>query len=678
MIGLALLPLLVGTTACDIIPESLTDQEIDARVDADVALLRTQYYEPTEPLTLANAIAIALKENLDHKVAEVEKRAAEAEVEVERYGMYPDLSANSNLTRSNTEISSQDDQTERTASFGVAWNFLDFGVSYARTKQSADRVLIAETRRRKAAQDIVRDVQVLFWQVVAAQELLPEVDRVLVDVDRVMSSSRELQLVSAQSEPVATAFRRDLLDASSVLIEIRQQSSSAKLELSRLLNIRPGTELMLTAEGESPYLPIMDRTFGELERLALANRPELQEEDYQDRISQWEAREALLSMIPGITLDTSLQYDSTSFLTNNNWIDVGLQIGSNLIDLVAGPARADAAEERGEAARARRRALSAAVIAQVHLAYHEVRANVGQHLIKTRISVSDRRLGELARARYQIEEGSEFQTVEADARYLISQKAAHDRYAELRRAHSTFLHTLGLDFADLPGEVGGVQQIAAQVQHRFNQWTEATSEHTICASLRPADCGEVLPEEAIIDAAPSDEFNLDPRLTPDIEAAADTDLAGLSRVCGPLSRVGCERTNGGSALAVASNDRLGVREVARPLAKPIRVAAIAPQAGQPLPVQSGFELDLSVLDAWEAQDPFGGPARQATIRVSSVDDLRLPSNGQIQLRLLDDVAPRPLAERPRRLSNRSYPRQTANATCASMPAKRGPNNPRPS
>ena len=38
---------------------------------------------------------------------------------------------------------------------GVAWNLLDFGVSYFRAKQLSDQKLIAEERRRKALQTFI-------------------------------------------------------------------------------------------------------------------------------------------------------------------------------------------------------------------------------------------------------------------------------------------------------------------------------------------------------------------------------------------------------------------------------------------------------------------------------------------------------------------------------------------
>lgn len=464
--GLAVLAL----AACEVVPEPLDGAAISARAQNELSVVRAHYYEPEGPITLAEAIAIALKENLDQRVKLVEKETTEAEHQVEQFGMYPQLSPRAELSRSDVEVSRGEDLSRRTASFGLTWNILDFGVSYARSKQSADRILIAETRRRKAAQDIVREVQVLFWTVVGAKQLAPRIEIALLDIDDVMMRSQELQEISAESEPNAIAYRRNLLVTSRELIRLEQQLDKATLELGALLNLRPGKPFKLVPPEDAGYLPIVNQPVADLELLALTNRPELQEEDYLERISQWEAREALLSMLPGISLDSSAVYDSDSLLVNNNWIDMGLQVGSNLLDLIAGPARAEAADKRGEVARARRLATSAAVIAQVHVAYHELLHTSAQFRIASQISRADDRLGDLALERYELEDAGMLLTVEADARHLLSIKRAQDTYAELRRAHSQLLHTVGLDFADMDTEFGSTEELAAAVEARMDRW----------------------------------------------------------------------------------------------------------------------------------------------------------------------------------------------------------------
>ena len=79
------------------------------------------------------------------------------------------------------------------------------------------------------------------------------------------------------------------------------------------MNVTPGTNFTLADEKE-PQLPRPPRNIGELEEVALENRPELREEDYRKRISVAETRKALLSLLPGISFDVAARYDSNKYL----------------------------------------------------------------------------------------------------------------------------------------------------------------------------------------------------------------------------------------------------------------------------------------------------------------------------------------------------------------------------
>ena len=77
-----------------------------------------------------------------------------------------------------------------TGGVGLAWNLLDFGVSYFRARQLSDQKLIAEERRRKAVQTLVHDVRIAWWRAEAAQRLLPDADRLLAEIDQAIEKTR--------------------------------------------------------------------------------------------------------------------------------------------------------------------------------------------------------------------------------------------------------------------------------------------------------------------------------------------------------------------------------------------------------------------------------------------------------------------------------------------------------
>src|SRR5690606_32784831 len=106
----------------------------------------------------------------------------------------------------------------------------------------------------------------------------------------------------------------------------------------------------------------------ELEREALATRPELREQDYQARISAAETRKAMLRLLPGLEFSAGGHYDSNSFLVNQSWADYGVKITWNLFNVLSAPASINVSKAGEQVAEARRQAMSMAILAQLYVA----------------------------------------------------------------------------------------------------------------------------------------------------------------------------------------------------------------------------------------------------------------------------------------------------------------------
>ncbi|MCT7009327.1 transporter, partial [Salmonella enterica subsp. enterica serovar Oranienburg] len=77
----------------------------------------------------------------------------------------------------------------------------------------------------------------------------------------------------------ALGYQRSLIEATRQLQEQRRALSLAKTELSTLINLPMGTDLKL-ATPDDYAVPQLKVNFASLEQEALANRPELREQDY--------------------------------------------------------------------------------------------------------------------------------------------------------------------------------------------------------------------------------------------------------------------------------------------------------------------------------------------------------------------------------------------------------------
>src|SRR2546423_10126326 len=221
------------------------------RLAADAQRRLFEGQEPIErPLGLAEATARAIKYQAEHRQRQMEEAAAAAQLDVAQFDMLPKLTVNAGYsTRNNdafgfgftpqgtlaTTPTASVERSHTVSSIGLAWNLLDFGVSYFRARQLGDQKLIAEERRRKAVQTLMHDVRVAWWRAEAAERLLPAADRLLGEIDQAIDKTRYIE-TRKLLPPVQTAtLRRALLDLGQQIAFRRQDLAQAKLELAALV-----------------------------------------------------------------------------------------------------------------------------------------------------------------------------------------------------------------------------------------------------------------------------------------------------------------------------------------------------------------------------------------------------------------------------------------------------------
>ncbi|XLM21069.1 TolC family protein, partial [Chromobacterium piscinae] len=141
----------------------------------------------TAPVTLQEAMARALKYNLDYRVKLMEEAMAQRQLDLSSLDMLPKLALAAGYTARNKDNASSSqnvatgeqslvpsissEKHDRTADLNLSWNVLDFGVSYFSAQQQADRVLILEQRKRRVAQQLMQQVREAWWQAAGAQRL---------------------------------------------------------------------------------------------------------------------------------------------------------------------------------------------------------------------------------------------------------------------------------------------------------------------------------------------------------------------------------------------------------------------------------------------------------------------------------------------------------------------------
>jgi outer membrane protein TolC len=481
------LGLLVGLSACAVQTDPLTLEENVEGAQSDLNdMFAVQ--EPIEgPVGLYEAMARAVRYNLDGRLRAMEQALAQEQVDVASFDLLPQVDAQAGVTsRSNEDASSSEsietgteslepststDRTRFTGDVGAVWNVLDFGVSYYAAKQASDRAKIAVERRRKVIHDIIQDVRSAYWRAVAAERLLSRIDPLMGRVQGALADSERIEELRLQSPMDALSYQRSLLDSMRQLQQLRRDLTLAKTELAALMNLPPQQDFQVVVPQEGEF----ERTEvgldpEDIELLALTYRPELREERYQARISQEETRKALLRMLPGIEFDTALNFDTNSFLVNNTWASYGARITWNLFNLINGPARMDAAEAEEEVAEARRQAVSMAVLVQAHVAWINYRNALEDFDTAMALRDVDERMLEQLEAQGAAAAAGELPVIRGELSLLLSDLRRDLAYAELNNASGAILLSIGAD--PLPTTVpdGSLETLAAAIRETEAAW----------------------------------------------------------------------------------------------------------------------------------------------------------------------------------------------------------------
>lgn len=461
---LAPLSLAVLLAGCSIAPTPMSQQELDTRMREDRLNMFAAAPQKIEALTLQQAIDMAMEKNFELRQKMMEEVIAGRQLDLAHYDMLPELvaaagytsrsnqalsrSVDSNGNPSNTFSTSQD-RDITTGSLSTTWNVLDFGVSYYQAQQNADQTLIAEQRRRKIVHNLTQQVRTMYWNAVGAQYLSERVDPLLNDAQEALAKAEKVGAEQLMNPLASLRYRKDLLEIIRQLEGLKTELDRARPELAALMGLPPGTALNLAVpETFTLRQPELRYTLAEMEELALTNRPELLEANYQRRITALDTRKAMVRLLPGIEISAGHHYDSNSFLENSDWTQGGLRISWNLFNLLRGRDDIDLAEAREELADAQRMALNMAVMSQVHVAWLDYQSLVKEYdrakqladigtEIHTRMK--DRRSGNVQ---------SRMEEIKSATSALTEELRMFRSYAGLQEAYGRVHATLGLDNPD--------------------------------------------------------------------------------------------------------------------------------------------------------------------------------------------------------------------------------------
>jgi len=450
----------VALTGCAITPQPLTQEEQLQQLKADRAAMFDGQEALSGPLTLEEAMARAVKYNLDHRLKLMEEALSQRQLDLSRYDLLPRLTASAGYVGRDSELASRSedvvlrteslvpstsqDKNRRVADLSFTWNVLDFGVSYYQAKQNADRTLIMRERRRKVVHSLMQQVRQAYWLALGAQQMEKRIPGLLKEIEQALANSRKIERENLRAPLETLTYRRQLLDTLRQLEAVRDELAQAKPRLAALMNLSPGQSFELQAPAELSE-PTLSVSLEQMEERALLNRPELIEARYNERIGVLETRKALARMLPGLELNFGTHYDSNSFLVDNQWNDAGLRVSWNLVNLLSGPKMMEAAETQLEVTRAQRLALNMAVLSQVHVAYRDFIGRKRQFELARNLEDVDLGILEHTRNATRNDAQGRLAEIRAAASALFSELRLYQSYGALHNAYGAIQATLGND-----------------------------------------------------------------------------------------------------------------------------------------------------------------------------------------------------------------------------------------
>ncbi len=461
--GFSVLALSLVLGGCAVKPQPLTEATVQERVAADQKIMYSAQEAINGPISLEEAMARALKYNLDYRLKMMESALSAGLADVARYEMLPNLVASAGyISRNNdsggTSInidtgdvslapSTSQERHRQIAKAEFSWNILDFGVGYYRARQQANQFLIAEENRRRVMQTIFQDVRSAYWRAAGAQRLSRQADQIDAKVRSALERSRLAEAQGLVPPKEALSYQRLMLDAAALINSRRQELDLAKAELAALMNLPPNAPFTLV-EADETALPAVQPDMAKIEELALSNRAELRQEDYKSRVSADEAKRQLLALLPGIGVNVGGNYDSNTYLYNNNWVESSVQASWNLMRLLALPDMLKAQQSQADVDQTRRLALSMAVLTQVRVAAGRYQLTLQDLQIARDSNAVDQRMLSYAQAGAATKTDTELELIRAEVRALHSGYQRASAYAAAQAAMARLHNSIGLD--DLP------------------------------------------------------------------------------------------------------------------------------------------------------------------------------------------------------------------------------------
>ena len=475
-------------SGCTVTPEPLSLEALEQKSQARLGEFTANQEAISAPISLYDAMARAVKYNLDYKVELFEEALRASESKLSHLDLLPDLVASAGFSDRNNFSGSRSsallsdnsiggqslvpstssDRDVLTSDLTLSWDVLDFGLSYVRAKQAADSVLLANERKRKVANRIIEDVRTAYWRAVSAERLIGKLADLESDIQKALTDADESYRQRKTPPMAALTYQRELLQIQNEIHTLHNELFVAKRQLAALMNVSPATDFTLVLPERTTQAPNLNLNPEQMVKSALMMRPELKELNYEQRINEKEATAALLDLLPSLNLFGGFNYNSNDFLFSNDWASWGAQASWNIFEAFKYPGTKRSNEAEKELLHQRALALTMAVVTQVHVSASRY------EIAKKRLSTMGQYQTVSSNILEQVDSGYKARKVSYQnyVRELMNSIVAEARYdiarADLHNSYANIYASIGADsFGNINANDASVGELSAHLQSHW-------------------------------------------------------------------------------------------------------------------------------------------------------------------------------------------------------------------
>lgn len=441
-------------------------------------------------LSLDQAIDRALNTNVDARVAMMEVAVRERDFTLAQLLALPNVEGslthsarnNAGASRSVSLLSgtqslepsvSSEEVTQR-GELRASWNLLDAALAFYGATAAAEETQMAQERLRLVRQNIINDVHGAYLRAFVAQERARQVEKAVAATDEQIKNLKQARQEGLVGVQQLSQQLSGFVSGKSSIRESLRSFDAAQIELRSLLAYAPGVQIELSSVPDimqAQFNEVMHSDHEALELEALRSRADLREEWLNRNASVRELRSEFYRTLPGLEILESYNYDNNRFLEDPNWFNFSAVIAQNITRVFTLPWRFQGAKADLAVVEARRHALSAAVIAQLHIAKERFENAWADHqTAKERLMISKERHFAFNRQKEQgLATGHD--VVMAQIEYQRDALQERNAQIELQDSYVTFLSTVGRD-------VITSRQEGYPLQARAHDRPKATGEET--------------------------------------------------------------------------------------------------------------------------------------------------------------------------------------------------------